>query len=229
MAKANAIKLGEGRKSRGVNKGVSILDFIFRILAFIGTLSSAISMATTNETLPFFTRFFRFRAEYNDLPTLTFLWLSMPLVLIAFAVMFSVVFIAVADITDAIAVTVGGDLTAASAVNRGKAKLHVDSNDSFPFPPKPVQVELPLFTSDDPEEWIASAHDFFEFYAVASAAAAIVYLAHKGNSRVNWLAICQQFNVFFQLTSGFLIGSFSGIVLIALLITLSGVALARRP
>ncbi|CAI0388433.1 unnamed protein product [Linum tenue] len=28
-------------------------------------------MATTNETLPFFTQFIRFRAEYNDLPTFT--------------------------------------------------------------------------------------------------------------------------------------------------------------
>lgn len=55
----------------GINRGVSILDFILRIVAFIGTLGSAILMGTTNETLPFFTRFVRFRAEYNDLPTFT--------------------------------------------------------------------------------------------------------------------------------------------------------------
>ena len=75
--KAGAIELGEGGKSTGstsrggVNKGVSILDFIFRILAFIGTLGSAIAMVTTNEKLPFFTRFLQFRAEYDDLPTFT--------------------------------------------------------------------------------------------------------------------------------------------------------------
>lgn len=73
--KAGPIELGtEGKSSApkaGVSRGVAILDFILRILAFIGTLGSAISMATTNETLPFFTQFIRFRAEYDDLPTFT--------------------------------------------------------------------------------------------------------------------------------------------------------------
>lgn len=55
----------------GVNRGVSILDFIFRLVALVGTLGSAIAMGTTNETLPFFTQFIRFRAEYDDLPTFT--------------------------------------------------------------------------------------------------------------------------------------------------------------
>lgn len=57
--------------STGIGRGVSVLDFVLRVLAFICTLGSAIATATTNETLPFFTRFIRFRAEYDDLPTLT--------------------------------------------------------------------------------------------------------------------------------------------------------------
>ncbi|OVA08972.1 Uncharacterized protein family UPF0497 [Macleaya cordata] len=57
---------------RGVNRGLSIIDFILRIFALMGTLGSAIAMGTTSETLPFFTQFVRFKAEYNDLPTFTF-------------------------------------------------------------------------------------------------------------------------------------------------------------
>ncbi|CAN1848228.1 Casparian strip membrane protein 6 [Linum perenne] len=70
-----AVELGEGKGSStskaGVKRGVAALDFILRLVAFVGTLGSAIMMATTNETLPFVTQFIRFRAEYNDLPTFT--------------------------------------------------------------------------------------------------------------------------------------------------------------
>lgn len=64
--------------------------------------------------------------------------------------------------------------------------------------------------------------------AGASAAAAIIYLAHKGNARANWIAICQQFNSFCERISGSLIGSFAGILVFILLILLSAVALSRR-
>jgi uncharacterized protein (TIGR01569 family) len=64
--------------------------------------------------------------------------------------------------------------------------------------------------------------------AAASAAAAIVYLAHKGNARANWFAICQQFDSFCERASGSLIGSFAAMVLLILLILTSGIALARR-
>ncbi|KAE8695772.1 Casparian strip membrane protein 3 [Hibiscus syriacus] len=184
MVKSNAIELGDDRKTRGVNKGVSILDLIFRILAFIGTLSSAISMATTKETLPFFTRFFRFRAEYNDLPTLTF-------------------------------------FVVANGVVSGYLLL------SLPF-----SIILILRSNAQRIRMILM---FFDMAMVtlltagASAAAAIVYLAHKGNRKVNWLAICHQFNAFCERISGSLIGSFAGVILIALLVMLAGVALARRP
>lgn len=71
-----AIELGESKigstPRSGVNRGAAILDFILRIIAFLGTLASAIAMGTTRERLPFFTQFLQFRAEYDDLPTFTY-------------------------------------------------------------------------------------------------------------------------------------------------------------
>lgn len=81
--KAGALELGEGSKTSiprgGVNRGISILDFILRLITIIGTLGSAIAMGTTNETLPFFTQFTQFRAEYDDLPTFTWVHLLIKL------------------------------------------------------------------------------------------------------------------------------------------------------
>ncbi|GMI99097.1 hypothetical protein HRI_003579000 [Hibiscus trionum] len=57
-----------------------------------------------------------------------------------------------------------GDFTANSSAPRAKTKVRQENDASFPFPPKPIQVELPIFTGEDPEEWLASAQDFFEFY-----------------------------------------------------------------
>ena len=71
---SGAIVIGDGKISKqrvGMNRGVSILDFILRLVAVLGTLGSAIAMGTTNETLPFITRFIRVRAEIKDLPTFT--------------------------------------------------------------------------------------------------------------------------------------------------------------
>lgn len=67
MKGGGAIEFGGER-----NRGISIFDFVLRLLAFIATLGSAIAMATSDETLPFFTQFIRFRAEYDDLPTFTY-------------------------------------------------------------------------------------------------------------------------------------------------------------
>ncbi|XP_057436025.1 casparian strip membrane protein 1 isoform X2 [Lotus japonicus] len=53
-----------------MKRAVSVLDFILRLIAVVATLASAIAMGTTDESLPFFTQFIRFRAEYDDLPTL---------------------------------------------------------------------------------------------------------------------------------------------------------------
>lgn len=71
--KAGANEAGKGTvpTSTRMNRGAAVVDFFLRIVAIIATLGSAIAMGTTNETLPFFTQFTRFRAKYNDLPTFT--------------------------------------------------------------------------------------------------------------------------------------------------------------
>lgn len=53
-------------------------DLIFRVIAVIGTLASAIAMGTTNQTMPFFTQFVQFKERYSDLPTLTYVASSIP-------------------------------------------------------------------------------------------------------------------------------------------------------
>ncbi|KAK2636181.1 hypothetical protein Ddye_030973 [Dipteronia dyeriana] len=63
--------------------------------------------------------------------------------------------------------------------------------------------------------------------AGASAAAAIVYLAHKGNASANWSAICQQFYSFCELISGSLIGSFVTAIMLMLIIITSAIAISR--
>ncbi|XP_068333581.1 casparian strip membrane protein 1-like [Pyrus communis] len=64
--------------------------------------------------------------------------------------------------------------------------------------------------------------------AGASAATAIVYLAHYGNPSTNWFAFCQQFNSFCERISGSLIGSFVAITVLVLLIIMSSAAISRR-
>ncbi|PAN24970.1 hypothetical protein PAHAL_4G265800 [Panicum hallii] len=169
--------------SRGVSKGLSVLDLILRFIAIIGTLASAIAMGTTNETLPFFTQFIRFKAQYSDLPTLTFFVVANSIVCayLILSLPLSIVHII-----------------------RSRAKFS----------------RLLLIFLDAAMLALVTAG--------ASAAAAIVYLAHKGNVRANWLAICQQFDSFCERISGSLIGSFGAVVVLILLILLSAIALARR-
>lgn len=52
-------------------KGIAIFDFILRLVAIAAGLAAASIMGTTEETLPFFTQFLQFHAEYNDFPTFT--------------------------------------------------------------------------------------------------------------------------------------------------------------
>lgn len=72
--KGGSIEVGEASKGasprKGVTRGLSIMDFVLRILAAVATLGAALAMGTTNETLPFATQFVRFRAEFDDLPSL---------------------------------------------------------------------------------------------------------------------------------------------------------------
>ncbi|KAI6700547.1 hypothetical protein NL676_014871 [Syzygium grande] len=185
--KSGGVEAGEVAKasvaSYGVNKGVSVLDFMLRILAFVCTLGSAIAMGTTDETLPFFTQFIRFRARYDDLPTFTFFVIANSIVCayLVLSLPLSIFHIM------------------RSAAQNSRIVLVIFDT-----------VMLALLT------------------AGASASAAIVYLAHKGNTRANWFSICQQFHSFCERISGSLIGSFGGVVLFVLLILLSAIALSRR-
>ncbi|MFS7946633.1 Casparian strip membrane protein 1 [Helianthus anomalus] len=57
---------------RGYKRGLAILDVVLRIAGIAAALGAAIAMASTEETLPFFTQFFQFKARYYDLPAFTF-------------------------------------------------------------------------------------------------------------------------------------------------------------
>ncbi|GAU14139.1 hypothetical protein TSUD_169640 [Trifolium subterraneum] len=74
MVKPTFVELSEQNSSNQngkMKRGVGVIDFILRLIAIVATLASAIAMGTTDETLPFFTQFIRFRAKYDDLPTLS--------------------------------------------------------------------------------------------------------------------------------------------------------------
>ncbi|KAE9595632.1 hypothetical protein Lal_00030443 [Lupinus albus] len=185
--KGDSIEGGEISKvtslRKGVTKGLSIMDFILRIIGAIATLASAVSMATTNETLPFVTQFVRFRAEFDDLPTFMF-FVTANSVVCGYLVLSLVLSIF--------------HIVRSSAVKTRILLVILDT------------VILGLLT------------------AAASAAAAIVYIAHKGNSNTNWFSICQQYNNFCERISGSLIGSFIAVFLFVILILLGAVAISRN-
>ncbi|XP_006338436.1 casparian strip membrane protein 3-like [Solanum tuberosum] len=173
---------GDDSKPKG-NRGISFLDFIMRIVAILGTLGSAIAMGTTNETLPSFEQFIRFKAEYKNLPTFTFF------------------------------VVANGIVSAYLAVSLVLSILHIVMSGA-----RITRVVL-IFFDTVMMAFLTSG---------ASAAAAIVYLAHKGNASANWIAICQQYNSFCDRASGSLVGSFIGVLVFLLIIILSALALSRN-
>ncbi|KAJ8754788.1 hypothetical protein K2173_012177 [Erythroxylum novogranatense] len=63
--------------------------------------------------------------------------------------------------------------------------------------------------------------------AASAAAAAIVYLAHNGNSSANWLAICLQFGDFCQKASGAVVASFVSVIVFVFLVVMSGLAIRK--
>lgn len=80
-AEAEAPEAGETSSRHAIsalemNRGISILDLILRIIAVVGTFGSAIAMGTTNETISIFPQFSQVTAEYDDLPTFTYVFLS---------------------------------------------------------------------------------------------------------------------------------------------------------
>ena len=64
--------------------------------------------------------------------------------------------------------------------------------------------------------------------AAGAAAAAIVYLAHNGNSSANWLAICNQFGDFCQKSSGAVVASFIAALVLLILVVISALALRKH-
>ncbi|KAG8043969.1 hypothetical protein GUJ93_ZPchr0458g22386 [Zizania palustris] len=64
--------------------------------------------------------------------------------------------------------------------------------------------------------------------AAASAAAAIVDLAHNGNLRANWVPICMQFHGFCKRTSGSVVGSFIAVLILMFLVILGAFAIRKR-
>ncbi|KAL3525915.1 hypothetical protein ACH5RR_014287 [Cinchona calisaya] len=166
----------------GANRGISKLDFIMRIVAAIGTLSSAVAMGTTNQSFPIFKQFIHFKAEYGDLPTFAFFVVTNS-ILCGYLVL-------------SLALSIFHILKSAARVTR---------------------VVLIILDT------LMLAY----LMAGASSAAAIVHLAHTGNSKANWIAICQQYDSFCERVSGSLVGSFIGVLVLLLLISLSAVALSR--
>ncbi|KAK6129264.1 hypothetical protein DH2020_036973 [Rehmannia glutinosa] len=164
------------------NKAISKIDFAMRIVAAISTLGSAIAMGTTNQVLPFFTHFVRFKAQNHGFPTFTFFLVSNAM--------------ATAYLVLSLALSIFHVLKSGAKVTR-TVLIILD------------MIILALLT------------------AGASAAAAIIHVAHKGNVGANWFAICHQNSSFCQRVSGSLVGSFIGILVLMMLIVLSAVALSR--
>ncbi|KAI3419537.1 CASP-like protein [Psidium guajava] len=67
-------------RPEGWRKGIAIFDFILRICAITAALAAAAAMATSDETLPFFTQFFQFEASYDDVSTFQFFVIAMAIV-----------------------------------------------------------------------------------------------------------------------------------------------------
>ncbi|XP_042012930.1 casparian strip membrane protein 1-like [Salvia splendens] len=178
-----AAAVHHNRRAGGYKRGAAVFDLILRVCAVAAAMAATITMATTEQTLPFFTQFFQFQASYDDLPTFTFFVIAMAVVTgyLILSVPFSIVCIA---------------------------------------RPAVIGARLLLIICDTLAVTLATS--------AGGASAAIVYLAHNGNSDANWLAICQQFNDFCQRVSGAVVASFVTVVLIIFLVVISAVALRKH-
>ncbi|OMP14103.1 hypothetical protein COLO4_00299 [Corchorus olitorius] len=63
----------EPQPKQGFKKGLAIFDFLLRLCATGAALGAATTVGTAQQTLPFFTQFFQFQTQYNDLPTLVYI------------------------------------------------------------------------------------------------------------------------------------------------------------
>ncbi|XP_010245909.1 PREDICTED: casparian strip membrane protein 2-like [Nelumbo nucifera] len=179
VATTKATKIARG----GWKKGLAIFDFILRILAIGATLGAAISMGTTDQTLPIFTQFFQFQASYSDLPAFTF-------------------------------------FVIANAIAAGYLVLSIPFSIVGIVRPNIVGARLLLLIFDTVMVALTAAG--------AGSAAAIVYLAHTGNSSANWVAICQQFDDFCQQVSGAVVGSFIATLILMMLVVTLALALRKQ-
>ena len=50
----------------GYRRGLAVFDVMLRIAGIATALGAAIAMGSTDQTLPFFTQFFQFKASYDD-------------------------------------------------------------------------------------------------------------------------------------------------------------------
>ncbi|XP_020218221.1 CASP-like protein 6 [Cajanus cajan] len=185
--KASVVESGEISKGasprKGLIRGLSIVDFILRIVAATSTLGSALSMGTTRETLPFTTQFVKFRAVFKDLPTFVYFVTSNSIVCVYLVLSLALSFF---------------HIVRNKAVKSRVLLVFLDS------------VMFGLLTTG------------------ASAAAAIVYIAHYGNSSANWFPFCRQYNNFCERISGSLIGSFIAVVIFIILILMSAISISKH-
>ncbi|BFG34817.1 hypothetical protein CerSpe_210900 [Prunus speciosa] len=72
--KATKIRTTKATKIRNIRgkKGLAIIDIVLRLGAGSAALAASYIAGNTEQILPFFTQFFQFHAQYNDLPTFTF-------------------------------------------------------------------------------------------------------------------------------------------------------------
>ncbi|KAG4982359.1 hypothetical protein JHK87_027108 [Glycine soja] len=68
------------RPEGGWKKGLAIIDFVLRLGAIASALGAAATMATSDETLPFFTQFFQFEASYDSFSTFQYFVIAMAFV-----------------------------------------------------------------------------------------------------------------------------------------------------
>nr|P0DI55.1 RecName: Full=Casparian strip membrane protein 4; Short=LjCASP4 [Lotus japonicus] len=79
VAKGKAVLVAAPRPG-GWKKGIAIVDFVLRLGAVAAALGAATTMATADQTLPFFTQFFQFEASYDSFTTFQFFVITMALV-----------------------------------------------------------------------------------------------------------------------------------------------------
>ncbi|URD73331.1 CASP-like protein [Musa troglodytarum] len=190
-------KVGGGACKRGV----ACFDFLLRLCAIAATLVAAIIMGTTDETLPFFTQFFQFHANYADLPALTSVHIY-PLLLEGHSHDLNRFFV------------VG------NAIAAGYLVLSLPFSLAAMVRPQAIGPRLLLFVLDTVMMELT--------IAAASSATAIVYLAHNGSSKANWVAICLRFDGFCQSISGAVVASFIAVVFFMVLVVMSALVMRKQ-